>query len=212
MNCEKCFSPHNGEYGSGRFCSQKCARGFSTAQKREEINKRVSVSLKGRNSPNKGKPSKRKGMWTDADREKAKYSLAEGLKKKFASIEFDMCGKAWKRRKILEEQNHSCLICGISEWMGNTLPLELDHIDGNRLNNSRENLRILCPNCHSQTDTFRGKNIKEKKNNRSKVDDSSLLQAIAETDNISQALQSVGLIPRGGNYIRAKSLISKHYT
>lgn len=44
--------------------------------------------------------------------------------------------------------------------MGKKINCELDHIDGNRTNHLLENLRILCPNCHSQTNTFRGKNIK----------------------------------------------------
>jgi len=48
MNCENCENEHDGTYGSGRFCSTKCARGFSTKAKRKEINERVSKSLQGR--------------------------------------------------------------------------------------------------------------------------------------------------------------------
>jgi len=53
-----------------------------------------------------------------------------------------------------------CDECGIGPtWNAKKLVLQIDHIDGDRLNNARENLRILCPNCHSQTETFsRGKN------------------------------------------------------
>ncbi len=47
MNCENCRKEHSGEYGSGRFCSCKCARGFSSKEKREEINRKVSLKLKG---------------------------------------------------------------------------------------------------------------------------------------------------------------------
>lgn len=49
--------------------------------------------------------------------------------------------------------------CQITTWNGKKAPLELDHIDGNSHNNSLENLRLLCPNCHAQTSTYRGKNI-----------------------------------------------------
>lgn len=45
--CENCGNEHDGEYGSGRFCSTKCSRGFSTKAKRKEINKKVSIKLKG---------------------------------------------------------------------------------------------------------------------------------------------------------------------
>jgi 5-methylcytosine-specific restriction endonuclease McrA len=46
------------------------------------------------------------------------------------------------------------------EWSDKKINMELDHIDGNRTNHKLENLRMLCPNCHSQTDTYRAKNIK----------------------------------------------------
>lgn len=50
--------------------------------------------------------------------------------------------------------------CGISSWMGKPIVLELDHIDGNRTNNEETNLKLLCPNCHSQTPTWRGRKLK----------------------------------------------------
>jgi hypothetical protein len=52
-----------------------------------------------------------------------------------------------------------CECCGITQWNGKPAPLELDHINGINTDNRIENLRILCPNCHAQTDTYRGKNI-----------------------------------------------------
>lgn len=65
------------------------------------------------------------------------------------------------RIRLIKEglKKHECECCGITEWMNNPISLELDHIDGNRTNHRLENLRVLCPNCHSQTSTYRGKNI-----------------------------------------------------
>jgi hypothetical protein len=54
---------------------------------------------------------------------------------------------------------NQCSVCGISEWCGKTLTLHLDHINGKNNDDRLENLRLLCPNCHSQTDTYCGGNV-----------------------------------------------------
>jgi 5-methylcytosine-specific restriction endonuclease McrA len=55
---------------------------------------------------------------------------------------------------------NQCSVCDIIDWNGKVLNMELDHIDGDRTNHRLENLRMLCPNCHAQTETYRAKNIK----------------------------------------------------
>ena len=60
-------------------------------------------------------------------------------------------------------KEHKCEVCGITEWMGKKVPIELDHIDGNHYNNQLSNLRIICPNCHALTETNSGKNNKHRK-------------------------------------------------
>jgi hypothetical protein len=56
-------------------------------------------------------------------------------------------------------RGHICESCKSTKWMGNPIPLELHHKDGNKYNQSDENIILLCPNCHSFTDTFCGKNV-----------------------------------------------------
>jgi hypothetical protein len=55
-------------------------------------------------------------------------------------------------------KENRCEQCGISVWRGVPLSLALHHINGDRLDNRVENLELLCPNCHSQTETFSGRN------------------------------------------------------
>lgn len=64
------------------------------------------------------------------------------------------------RKKLLEDgyKEHKCECCGNTKWMGQPIPLELHHIDGDRHNNIIENFQLLCPNCHAFTDSYRGKN------------------------------------------------------
>lgn len=61
-------------------------------------------------------------------------------------------------KRYLSEKKKGCWKCGITQWNGEKITLELEHIDGNSTNNKEENLALLCPNCHSQTDTYKGRN------------------------------------------------------
>ena len=66
------------------------------------------------------------------------------------------------KKRLLKEglKENKCDICSITEWNGKELLIQLDHIDGNSHNHKLENLRMVCPNCHSQTHTYCGKNKK----------------------------------------------------
>ena len=69
------------------------------------------------------------------------------------------------RNKLIEfgYKESKCELCGISEWLGKPVKLQLHHIDGNHDNNELSNLQILCPNCHSMTDNFGVYNSKRAK-------------------------------------------------
>ena len=67
------------------------------------------------------------------------------------------------RIKLLEEgyKEYKCECCGLTKWLGQPIPLELHHKDGNRTNNTIENFQLLCSNCHAFTDSYRGKNCRK---------------------------------------------------
>lgn len=69
--------------------------------------------------------------------------------------------QSYKLKRYLLKFNYfpsECSVCNLKDWLGVPIALELDHINGNNDDNRIENLRILCPNCHAQTPTYRGKN------------------------------------------------------
>ncbi len=71
-------------------------------------------------------------------------------------------GKNFQNKSIREFlkvlSGYDCAHCGISEWNGSAITLEVEHIDGNSEDSSPGNVCLLCPNCHSQTPTYKGRN------------------------------------------------------
>ena len=69
------------------------------------------------------------------------------------------------KRRLLREglKSNSCEACGLSEWLEQPIVLALHHVNGDPADNRLENLQLLCPNCHSQTDNFAGRNARRRK-------------------------------------------------
>ena len=62
------------------------------------------------------------------------------------------------KRYLLSKFGNKCFCCGITDWNDKPITMEIEHKDGNSSNNEIENLSLLCPNCHSQTPTYKNKN------------------------------------------------------
>jgi hypothetical protein len=189
--CPKCNTEHT---KSGTYCSRTCANSRSWSP---EVNEQRSKKMIG-------KPSTK----SEHDRFVAGQKASETRLQKYLATPFNELGMENRRRRVFEEQHYCCNKCNTSEWMGVKLPLELEHKDGNNQNNERENLEGLCPNCHSITDTWRGRN-KPSRNGDNKMTDEALLKHLQESKNIRQGLLKAGMAAKGKNYERAKKLLGQ---
>ena len=144
--CPKCNITHN---RPGTYCSRSCA---NTRIHTEESKRKIGDAVKK-------SPIKRKPMSSMEIAERV-VKIKKLRLERYLNTPFDKLGSENRRRRVFEEQAHKCNRCGIDSWLGEKLSLELEHKDGNNKNNARNNLEALCPNCHSLTPTWRGRNKK----------------------------------------------------
>lgn len=94
-----------------------------------------------------------------------KHSMKEKMDLKDALVENSPYKTSYNLLKRLVEEGYKkyeCECCGIDSWNGKEISLQLHHINGNHSDNRIENLQVLCPNCHSQTENFGNKKEKNK--------------------------------------------------
>lgn len=222
MICENCGTEF--ENSSKRFCNIKCARSFSSKASGLERNQKISEALRGKSKDSRPPPVhkhfcqfcgagfvKRTSLsghvpYCEMNPQAiVRESRKEKAREELLLLEYDALPPVLKREKLFREQSGKCNRCGLTDWQGFPITLELEHKNGNHYDNSRENVELLCPNCHSLTDTWRGRN-KNKGKSGKRVSDEEFIEALRTTPSIRQALIKVGLAAKGGNYFRAKRL------
>jgi len=195
--CKKCCKEFEPVKGLVNYCSLECrnSRFWSEEDKKKKsISAKKSIKLK----------EQLESLRTEEIYNKITETRNKNHKKKIINSTFEDLSFNSLRFRILYEQDNKCNKCGLDSWLGQELVLELEHKDGNNKNNNRDNLEMICPNCHSLTETWRGRNKKER---RHRVLDKQLLESLLVNDwNMRQALLDVGLSAKGGNYNRCHKL------
>jgi hypothetical protein len=183
------------ETSNGKVCCsenyQSCPairqKNSKNLKKEWESGKRDTTHLDGNRAWNKGKT----------------FDIGEGGKKPIK----DTAKKDSIKCKLIQKRDHRCEGCSRRCWKGEKIPLEIHRIDETKTyeESDKRNFKLLCPNCHAQTDNFAGRS--RTLSNEKKVTDKELEEALKSEPSIRQALISVGLDPTGANYKRPKRIL-----
>lgn len=143
-NCLNC----NKETQNPKFCSRSCSASFiNIGNRRWGAQPTNCIVCGGKNLKHTSKYCSHKCFREDTFNKKL--------------IEWKQTGKIDNRdlrKYLIKKFDNTCQCCKISEWNGLPLSLEVEHIDGDGYNHNEDNLTLLCPNCHSQTPTYKGRN------------------------------------------------------
>lgn len=146
--CKVCEKPIDYDSRINIFCSRSCAAKYNNIGKRRHGSPKYCVEC---------------GKETRAKHDVCKNCIV------LHSFKYKTPTFKTIRKYLLQTREYRCERCKLTEWLGIPIPLESHHIDGNKYNNVDSNLELLCLNCHSFTDTFRVKNLKSKRRDRSEA-------------------------------------------
>lgn len=153
--CPKCSVEHN---KPGTYCCRVCANS-RVWNEEDKLKKSISARNSGRLMfaiIETNKKRSEKALLVSKNIEKRSLTCNERRSKKF---DLGLLSDASTIKKVLVERyGYTCMVCGIDNWEDKPLALQLDHIDGYSNNNLPSNVRLICPNCHSQTSTFGARN------------------------------------------------------
>jgi predicted nucleic acid-binding Zn ribbon protein len=159
-NCLNCNSAISYEKRRNTFCSRSCGASFTNNAK--DINRTTLIWKCLNCSGEVGKTTRRKIL---APKSYCSNTCQHNFENKQRIDNWKLTGivdrqgtAGWLKRYILEKQNGKCFECGINSWNNRPIVFDLEHKDGKSENNVDDNLCCLCPNCHSQTPTYKGAN------------------------------------------------------
>lgn len=153
--CLECGEKIPFEKRFGKFCSKSCSTTYTNKQ-RQYNKKPLNVCFNcGKETPNEKYCSNE----CQKEHEYVQY-ISSWKEHKIDGSSAPYGVSRYIRRYLLEKYNNSCQCCGWNKEnpFTHNIPLEIHHIDGNYKNNSEDNLQLLCPNCHSLTETYKAAN------------------------------------------------------
>lgn len=197
--CPNCKEPHEKR---GAFCCRSCANSRTWTQEDRDKKSKSATEFYGSITSDEKVARLRlanRASHTPCATAKRRATWAA----KRAQVPWEQLSYRSRRLIVIEEQHFKCLECSIDEWNGKPIVLQIDHIDGDRKNNTRDNLRALCPNCHSQTEDWC---THPANNQKHKITDEELIEAFDKAGSVGKALAYLGL-SRGSEWRRLTTLI-----
>lgn len=151
--CKFCGQSFSYEKRRNKFCNISCAASFNNKLRPKEknfcLNCGNEISIKGKFCNNKCQGEYRIKQSINDIEKTGVFPHNENTNETTRSS---------VRKYLIAKHGHKCSICGLSEWMGQPIPLVADHIDGNTTNHKVENFRMVCENCNAQLPTYKAKN------------------------------------------------------
>lgn len=153
--CQECNKSFSYEKRNNKFCDRSCSASFNnrgnvkngTPKPKEKIcktcNEIFPFTRQSRNTTHCPKCIK-----------EVNYKITIKNAKNIDELHSDKS----RRLYLINKHSNKCFVCKNTTWNNVPIPIELDHIDGNSENNIEENLRLICPNCHALTNTYKNKN------------------------------------------------------
>jgi endogenous inhibitor of DNA gyrase (YacG/DUF329 family) len=157
--CAYCDKPLSYDERSNTYCNASCAAKANNPQRKQSVVRKCKEC--GREFTLRT-PSEKKTFCSSAcsGRHRQREKIARWLEGGTLSISVSgQISSSTIKKYLMEEQDRCCAICSApAEHNGKPLVFVLDHIDGDSTYNERSNLRLICPNCDSQTDTYKARN------------------------------------------------------